>query len=65
MCNSTTDTYDMGRRVGVGVAPIWRSKWVLDPYSYSFSFSYSYSYTYPETPTPATTPTPTPISASY
>ena len=30
--NSIDDTYDMGGRVGVGVAPIWRSKWVLDLY---------------------------------
>ena len=34
----------MGGRVGVGVAPMWRSKWVLDSYSYSYSYSYTYSY---------------------
>ena len=41
--NSIDDTYDMGGRVGVGVAPIWRSNRVLDSYSYSYSHSYSYS----------------------
>ena len=37
-------SYDMGGRVGVGVAPMWRSTKVLDSYSYSDSDSYSYSY---------------------
>ena len=30
------DTYGVGGRVGVGVAPMWRSTRVLDSYSYSY-----------------------------
>ena len=33
-------SYDMGGRVGVGVAPMWRSTCNLDSYSYSYSYSY-------------------------
>ena len=36
--NSIDDTYDMGGRVGVGVAPMWRSTCKLDSYSYSYSY---------------------------
>ena len=32
MRNSIDDIYDMGGMVGVGVAFLWRSKWVLDSY---------------------------------